>query len=101
MPNVAAQTRIVSAAGFRPDSRKSIELSTGIICDDSLISVGQVKLSPKLMDVSRERSRAPSFEADWRGVQHGPEQFGESAPGPAGLQEGPGAMPTTTAVLTE
>jgi hypothetical protein len=34
IPNAAAQTRVVSRAGIRLDSRKSVRPFKGIICDD-------------------------------------------------------------------
>src|SRR5262249_59495137 len=34
IPNAAAQTRVVSLAGIRLDSRKSVRPFKGIICDD-------------------------------------------------------------------
>jgi len=34
IPTAAAQTRIVSVARIRMDSRKSVRLFSGIICDD-------------------------------------------------------------------
>ena len=41
IPTAAAQTRIVSVARIRMDSRKSVRLFSGIICDDiSEIAVG-------------------------------------------------------------
>jgi len=41
IPGAAAQTRVVSRAGIRLDSRKSVRPFKGIICDDiSEIAVG-------------------------------------------------------------
>ena len=41
IPGAAAQTRVVSLAGIRLDSRKSVRPFKGIICDDiSEIAVG-------------------------------------------------------------